>query len=140
MDLLFSDYLYIGNASDAKDRQALKARSITAVVNVATDLVSPPEVDPIRVKVGLTDGPSNSDDAYQLAADTVDYLLRKGHKVLIHCHEGRSRTSAVASLWLRQNTSHQHITGAWATVYKARPLCAKMEPCHMENLRRYLNE
>jgi protein-tyrosine phosphatase len=128
--------LWIGNAGDARDAQSLRAKGITAVLNVATDLVSPPDVDPIRFKVGLTDGPSNSSASYQAAADLLDYLLSKGHKVLLHCHEGRSRSAAVATLWKWQNTSCTTLEDAFYEIGQDRFICQNMNPCHLDNLRK----
>ncbi len=128
--------LWIGNAGDARSSALLRKEGFTAVLNVATDLVSPPDIDPIRFKVGLTDGPSNSLSSYEAAADLLDYLLSHGHKVLLHCHEGRSRSAAVAALWKWKNTSCSTVDAAWVEVGQDRFLCQGMNPGHLVNLKR----
>lgn len=131
--------VYIGNAGDAAWSEPLVQQGFTAVLNVATDLMSPMDINPIRLKVGLTDGPSNSLDAYIMASDLIEYLLKRGHKVLLHCHEGRSRSSAVATLWLARRENLK-LMDSWNKICQYRPLCKRMELAHLKNLKRIFDD
>jgi protein-tyrosine phosphatase len=94
---MITDRIGIGDSSDG--RQVLSV--IDAVLNVAVDLDIPPTQGKVyRHKVGLLDGPGN-DDALLLAAVMVLHALNKRHnRVLVHCHEGKSRSVMVVAVYV----------------------------------------
>lgn len=81
----------------------LQAAGVTAILNVAADLQ-----DHLGwgqgfylSHAGLWDGPGNSLAAYYSAVYQLMHLRSIGHKVLVHCHEGRSRSPFVTLCYLR---------------------------------------
>lgn len=105
MDNVF-DKIFIGNSSDAK----MLDPWVKSILNVAADLPSPRYPKRIvSAKVGLHDRlsedesaePCNDDTAYILAAKTLRHFQThtRGH-VLVHCHSGISRSTAVVALFL----------------------------------------
>lgn len=105
MDKVEGLELYLGNSQDAVGAVYSGARrkgSITAVVNLAFDLNDPAISDIKSIKIGLVDGGHDKQSSfiYALAAKTVIELLDNGDTVLAHCHEGRSRTAAIAIIVL----------------------------------------
>ena len=106
MDHIYKN-VYIGDSHDARNL----APQIAAVLNVADDLdVRHDPRTTIAVKVGLgdsvstdvTEGPQAHAKMYIMAADALKMLSRANQTVLVHCHEGISRSSAVVALWLVQ--------------------------------------
>jgi ADP-ribosyl-[dinitrogen reductase] hydrolase len=53
------------------------------------------------------------------AVDSMDALLAEGHRVLVHCHGGRSRTGLILKAWaMRQydfddQEAHEWVTARW---------------------------
>lgn len=122
-------HLYLGGDDAARDLALLRAHGISAVVNCAVNLdinyVCDPYLPatgdklagghaPIRYyKMGLVDGPGNPhqmalagffslDGAFhQQIPDKPSYPNRERGNVLIHCRAGRSRSVAIAALYLR---------------------------------------
>jgi protein-tyrosine phosphatase len=87
--------LFIGNADDAMSNLHLQTYNINAVVNTALDLDTP-FFDHIRhYKIGLLDGPGNKFYDYWISAILVMSLLEDSKTVLVHCHEGKSRSVAI---------------------------------------------
>lgn len=105
MDKVEGLELYLGNSQDAVTAVYSSARrkgKITAVVNLAINLTDPAVPNIKSIKVGLVDGRHEEQTAfmYALAARTILDLLDNGDTVLAHCHEGRSRTAAIAIIVL----------------------------------------
>jgi protein-tyrosine phosphatase len=96
-----TDNIFLGNATDARDAEALKANGITAILNVAIDLDYFPPTGIAYFKVGMTDGKNNPNGMYLNAVATLKSLLGR-YKVLVHCHEGRSRSPSVVAGCLRR--------------------------------------
>jgi hypothetical protein len=122
--------LYVGNADGARDVVTLAKTGITVVVNCAVNLdinyVADPTVPaepgkcavgnaPIRsYKIGLIDGPGNPvhmmlagyyilDGALkQVLPERISYPNRARGHVLVHCRGGRSRSIALAALFLHK--------------------------------------
>ena len=120
--------IYIGGTAAARDVALLRELNITIVVNCAVNLdinyvTDPVEaadgdkcahgVGPVRVfKLGLVDGHGNAEDmmlaAYflldgairQIVPEKPSYPRRAKGNVLVHCRGGRSRSTALVSLYL----------------------------------------
>lgn len=137
MDKLVNN-IWLGSAGDAQNIALLLDNGIVNTLNVADDLTLPryPHYKPWSNKIGLVDGPGNSVRKYRVAATVLNALALEG-PVLLHCHEGRSRTAAVATLALaiELQYSTEALTTSYAYVCSIRPLCAKMESGHWSGLR-----
>lgn len=101
MELVYTN-LYIGNAADARDIPLLKMHKVNAVLNVAMDLQYFIDKDTgiVQYKVGMTDGMHNPPELFYAAVLTLKGLLEHNRTVLIHCHEGRSRSPSVVAAYL----------------------------------------
>ena len=123
-------HLYIGGYDAARDMSLLKELGITTVVNCAVNLdinyVTDPYLKPeaeklaggagvLRTyKMGLVDGPGNPhhmilagyyllDGAMsQVLPEKNSYPNRERGNVLLHCRAGRSRSVAIASLYMHR--------------------------------------
>lgn len=125
--------IYLSSSHAARVEQILKQHNITAVINLAQDLNDPWWGGLLSIKIGLTDGSSNSSSTYHLAVSTVLQLLLDGHTVLLHCHEGRSRTAAIATMIISRLEGIS-LEEAFKYVTKYRPLCAHMNEGHWEHI------
>lgn len=90
--------LWLGNASEARDLRGLFDAEIAAVVDVAWD--EPPAQLPrelIYCRFRLVDSDGNSAAMLTVAVQTVVNLLSTGHRTLVACSAGMSRSPAVAA-------------------------------------------
>lgn len=95
-----TNQIWLGSSQDAKDAATLKAAGITHILNVAEDL--PPALGWkdgfAHYHVGLRDD-TNHPAKYKAACNVLAALVEEGHKVLVHCHEGRSRSPYIVALF-----------------------------------------
>ena len=120
-----TDNIWIGNSHDAfHEKEVLKSEGITAILNCAWDL------DCISFKegfvvahCGLSDDNLNSVYAIQSAILQLANLAEKGHKILVHCHEGRSRSVLVVVyyLYLFENPFKEKMIVGFNHILKLRP-------------------
>lgn len=105
-----TDQIWIGNSGDARNADALRAAGITHILNVAEDLV--PHLGWkegfTHFHIGLRDD-TNHHSFYVSAIQALIGIVRLGHKVLVHCHEGRSRSVYVVACYLSQNSENASI-------------------------------
>lgn len=90
-----AENLWVGNSIDGE------LAEVRAVLNVARDLRIKrgwPSIE--YAQVGLVDGPGNSLSSYVAAVLTLVAMMKTGKDVLVHCHEGKSRSVAVALMYL----------------------------------------
>lgn len=90
--------IWLGNSHDAiHSLHELKKHGITAVMNCARDLDNPnlSFKDFELSHCGFVDGGGNTVQAAYAAVIHLANLVNKGHQVLIHCHEGKSRSAVV---------------------------------------------
>lgn len=141
---------FIGSSFWGKDLQILKDNGITTVVNIAEDYEDT-KFEGIKYhKVGLYDNgedPFNT-GKYLEAAITVISALQKGETVVLHCHEGKSRTIAIAILviclleirtmlslpknvddFLKQKISETH-----KYLCSIRPIASEIRPNHLDRV------
>ena len=91
-----SSNLWVGNSSDGQSAK------VDCVLNVARDLhIKRGYPDIEYMQVGMVDGPGNLLSAYYAAVLSLATMMKSGKKVLVHCHEGKSRSMAVAVMYLR---------------------------------------
>ncbi len=91
----FTHNLWVGNSNDAM------IADVGCILNVAKDLRGVhgwPKVQ--YIQVGLVDGPGNPHHLYYAAVMALDTLMNTGNKVLVHCHEGKSRSVTVALMYM----------------------------------------
>lgn len=115
--------LYIGNSHDAQhNKPALKAAGVTAILNVAKDLTNKTTThnEFVMCKVGLIDGNGNNPTMAASAVMILKSLLEEGHTVLVHCHEGKSRSVAVVSSLLVLEKEFRNFDAAHAEVQRFR--------------------
>ncbi len=96
-----TEQIYVGDSRSAREEGILRSNGITAVVNMAKDLNDPWFPGIKSYKIGLMDGPDPDNYVgYYLGASTCIEILYLGvqEKVLIHCHEGRSRSAAICCI------------------------------------------
>ena len=96
--------IWIGNSHDAlHEKEVLKREGITAILNCAWDLKNEmlSHTDGfVMAQCGLSDDGLNSVYAAQSAILQLANLVEKEHKVLVHCHMGRSRSVLVVIYYL----------------------------------------
>jgi len=99
-----TENIYIGNVFEAQNIDLLKEHSITAVLNVAFELknsFSFLDDEICTTHVGLIDGVEISTPAIYAAVLQLGALMKAGHRVLVHCHMGASRSPFVVLCYLR---------------------------------------
>ncbi len=93
------DYsLWLGNASDARDRFQLFHHEITAVIDLAME--EPPATTGHEMVYGrfpLVDGTENPKWMLQAAIDLTVSLLRANVPTLVSCGAGMSRSPVIAA-------------------------------------------
>lgn len=115
-----TDQIYIGSSSDARYAGPIKEAGIHCVLNVAEDLQS--EVgwkdEIFHYQVGLRDA-DNDRRLYEAALAVLGYITSDWtRKVLVHCHEGSSRSCYIVAC-------HLVNTRAFPTLDKALEYIAK---------------
>ena len=98
--------VFLGNSSDAREVGQGKTEGRWTIFNLAHDL-SIPVVNNQRVtyvQVGLVDGPCEQDEqvleAVNRLLDEVVRATTGQGKLLVHCHQGRSRSPTILALVL----------------------------------------
>lgn len=102
MDYIDSN-IFLGNASDAMNIDGLRKENIKTVFNVAIDLHHQPPIqqrDISFLKIGLIDGPGNSLSTFAAAVSALSSVQKLQQNILIHCHEGVSRSPTVLAAFL----------------------------------------
>lgn len=118
-----TDQIWIGNSADARNADALRAAGINAILNCAFDLRSHlgwPEF--LVAHCGLIDGPGNSLAAYRAGMHQLENLVGLGHKVLAHCHEGRSRSAFIVLCHLRASGVVDSLAAGQTYLFQRRPI------------------
>lgn len=103
-----NEHIWAGSSSDPKNLDALRLNKISAILNVANDLDIPinwHKEAMLYTKCGLIDGQGNAVVRFRCAVDLLVSLIGDGHVVLVHCHEGKSRTCSVILAYLMRNLS-----------------------------------
>lgn len=91
----FAENLWVGSSTDGQ------YADVDAVLNVAKDLhIRRGWPDIQYAQVGLVDGPGNLPASYHAAVLTLAAMVKTGKRVLVHCHEGKSRSAAVVIMYL----------------------------------------
>ncbi|XP_065347521.1 dual specificity protein phosphatase 10 [Cloeon dipterum] len=94
-------HLYLGNASDARDRQKLADHSISRILAISADEESP--VQPLLETkiIAATDNCSqNMKQFFEEAFSFIEAARKKGERVLLHCQAGVSRSPTIAIAYM----------------------------------------
>lgn len=118
-----TEHIWLGNSQDARNVDALRASGITSILNCAEDL--PPALGwkegITHFHVGLRDD-SNHSSRYRAACCVLEALVDEGKSVLVHCHEGRSRSPYVVALYLAPLKFDWQMERAIAFIKERRPI------------------
>lgn len=93
-----TDDIWIGSASDAKDRDSLRRAGIRSILCLDGCLLGkqPDDLGVNQIEVvELVDGRGNKPEVFLRAVGLLKKLKMKHAPVLVHCHAGRSRSAAV---------------------------------------------
>lgn len=120
-----TDTIWLGNSHDGlHEKELLKREGITAILNCAWDLNTISFKEGFVVAhCGLSDDNLNSVYAIQSAILQLANLIKKGHKVLAHCHMGRSRSAllVVYYLYLFENPLKEGVMEVFNRILELRP-------------------
>ncbi|HKZ60563.1 MAG TPA: dual specificity protein phosphatase [Candidatus Thermoplasmatota archaeon] len=126
--------VYQGAYADAVNFEGLKAEGITGVLNVAGDAnYEIFEKGFEHARVPMRDGPGNPTGTVEAAATVLEMLVRRGHRVLVHCMVGRSRSPAVVLAWLVEFTGRSFAEAE--EIVRSRIPEAQIHPAHLMELR-----
>ncbi len=120
-----NEKIFLGSSSDALHRAPLVSQQgITALLNVAKDLTNLNVTHQhFRIThVGLGDGDGNPKGLLYAAVMALAGLIQEGHTVLVHCHEGRSRSPTVVATYLVAKGEFQSIEEALEFLHSCRPI------------------
>jgi len=93
---ILDDFLYLGNHSDSCNKMHLYQLGIRYILNCASELdnAHPQEFKYLRCIINDYDD-EDITQHFQAAFDFMDEARRQDQRVLIHCHQGISRSSTV---------------------------------------------
>ena len=117
-----TENIWLGNSRDARKLEELERAGITAILNVAIDLpnrVQHPEI--VSSHTGLVDGPGNGPARYLSAILQLAALTQAGYTVLVHCHEGISRSPFVVACLLVVARAQPDLYAALNYIAQRRP-------------------
>lgn len=109
----FDTNLAVGSASDATNMVECLASGVGVILNVANDLHIVKWHGVELAQVGLIDGPGNQAAAYAAAVLVIEAFHRSGKKVLVCCHGGKSRSVAVAIMYLNHKSKVSRSFEVW---------------------------
>lgn len=126
-----TDDVFIGSAADALHRpiDLLNGAGITAILNVAKDLSNIRQIHNhfMMCHIPLTDGGANSIKMCELAVEALQAMLDDGHRVMVHCHVGRSRSVGVVATWMVKQGMAASLDEAELFIKTKRPI-AEIQP------------
>lgn len=127
-----TDRIAITNSPTANNPEALRRAGFSPEAILCLDAHSQARYGTDgRTVVKLVDG-ANDTVVFARAATTLETLLQKHGRVLVHCHAGRSRSIAVVAAHLC-TTMGLSVAAALALVSARRP-CASVMPGLIANL------
>lgn len=93
--------LYLGNIINAANYELLKEHKITHIYNITSEhgCYFPDNFNYKQIKVKDNKNAVLPPDFYE-AVDTLHNTLQEGHRVLVHCHHGRSRSVSLILAYL----------------------------------------
>lgn len=136
-----TDTIWIGNSQDAKNLAELQRHGIGVILNCAVDL--PPALgwkEGIKhFHVGLIDGPGNGRNLYHSASGVVYHHSTRKEKILVHCHEGKSRSVFVVAMALASEWHEGHLSMIPKMIefIKEKRPCTSVHADHLELFSQY---
>ncbi len=124
--------LAIGSAGAALHEENLDHAGVTHVVNLCQQVrnMFPSKFKYLKVSDMKDDGSSESTDALKRCLDEcLDFIhtaLSVGGTVLVHCYQGKSRSSAICCAYMLKHYSREYPTmnDALETIREKRPIAA----------------
>ena len=113
--------LAVGGREDAEDGAALREAGIDTLLSLAS--VARPRDVGLQLSVAVADRVALPDATIRAAVDFLAQRTTAGHRVLIHCEMGISRSPALAACFLHECTGLA-LDEAFARVSAARPVAA----------------
>lgn len=115
--ILDDSSLWVGNIASAWDSTTLRAHGITHIVSI-TQFGDAAKFYPDEFVYHVVDLQDEPDaDIRSTLADGVEFIRRAidgGHRVLVHCNQGRSRSVTMAAAFL---ATHRGMTPGEALVF-----------------------
>lgn len=135
-----TDFFYIGDAGAARNETLIREHKFDLILNTAKDLHSPWFEGIESIKVGLMDYDTKENRfMYYVGAYILYECLQNKKKVLIHCYEGKSRSTIIVWITLsflrwRGLFGVESLIDAIDAVYEymtlKRPQCSQIQPHH----------
>ena len=135
-----NEHLFVGNRHIANDQNRLEEHGITCVVNCSAGLEH--FVDAYTEDIKWLHLPmydcSFTGDLESYIPDAIEFIdeaINEGHKILIHCHAGISRSTSItiAYLMYKHNLRYER---AYSRV-KAKRYCCKPNSRFVTQLKNY---
>jgi dual specificity MAP kinase phosphatase len=128
-----TDRIWLGSKFDAGDRSLLEKEGVTHILNCALDLhpLLGPNEGFSTYHIGLRDG-SNERAPYIAAMLILNHIVSEGHKVLVHCHMGVSRSAFVVACSLVKSGLFATLAEA-ETFIKTKRKCVDITPAHYQS-------
>ena len=100
--------LYIGSISHASEKSVLKHCGITHILNCTKKIKNYFEDDFQYLKLNIVDDEETSlQDSMFRSYKFIDSALKSSNsaRVLVHCHQGKSRSASMVLFWLMQKSN-----------------------------------
>jgi len=120
-----TEKIWIGDAHDGLDVPGVKTREITAILAVLREYIGNADwaqAGILRIQIPLDDGMPGQKELLGQAVMTLDRLIKEGHKVLVHCGAGISRSSTTVIGYLIYSKQFTDWDKAEALVRFKRPI------------------
>lgn len=98
MRTIIPEFLWLGNAGDARSLAQIAEQGVTAIIDLAAG--EPPLAPPrdwVYCRIPLADGEGNSPELLRLVVETLAALIAAQVKTLVACSAGMSRSLAVTA-------------------------------------------
>jgi dual specificity phosphatase 12 len=106
-DQIDDNGLWLGDIKSAENLEALDKHKISHILTILD--YKPTHIDKNRTYLYIYADDFQSTDLltneFEKCFEFVDKSIEKGHKVLIHCHAGVSRSSTIAAMYLMRKYS-----------------------------------
>ena len=127
-----TDTIFIGSSIVAQNAELLKKKSITHIINCASQLVTPAKgFNTLNIPM-VDGGDENILSHVWLTTNFIENAIKSGGKVLVNCIEGVSRSASVIIGYLMISQNIDYMT-AFQIVRKQRR-CASPHPRFMTQL------
>ncbi|MHA1805359.1 MAG: dual specificity protein phosphatase family protein [Promethearchaeota archaeon] len=120
--------IYIGAYWPQLNFKKMKKLGIRAIINVMEESYYDPRSEGFQyLHEGFPDNKNIPHESLEKILDFMDYHLRRGNKVLIHCSQGLSRSPGVAIAWLLKEHSEWSWNDAFEHVNRSKQIFPAIE-------------